>query len=126
MAFAALTIATAGPTWAHHSAAMFDPAKTQRITGEVTAIEWTNPHVWLSIKAGSAEADAGRIWHFEMVGPGALARLGFTKDMFKAGTHVTAEHHPLRDGRPGGQLLTITFAGGRALPVVATAATAPK
>jgi hypothetical protein len=32
---------------AHHSfAAEFDRAKQVRLTGIVTKVEWTNPHVW--------------------------------------------------------------------------------
>jgi hypothetical protein len=118
-AIAALSVAAASPAWAHHSAAMFDAGKTRRIAGEVTAIEWTNPHIWLSIKSDAGEGAAAAAWHFEMVGPAALARLGFTRDMFTPGTRIVVEHHPLRDGRPGGQLMSVTFADGRTLRAVA-------
>lgn len=125
-AAAAFSLAVSSPAMAHHSAAMFDAKATQTVSGSVTAIEWTNPHVWLSVRASGVEAGKPSVWHFEMVGPAALARLGFNREMLSPGTAVTVEHHPLRDGRPGGQLLSVTFADGRKLAGVADRAAAPK
>lgn len=101
--------AVGAPALAHHSAAMFDSARTERVEGVVSSLEWTNPHVWLTVRGVTAT------WSFEMPGPGALARMGFTQAMLATGTKVSVEHHPLRDGRRGGLLLTVTFADGKTL-----------
>jgi hypothetical protein len=92
---------------------MFDSARTERLEGVVSGLEWTNPHVWLTVR--SAAPGAASTWSFEMPGPGALARMGFAREMFAVGTRLAVEHHPLRDGRRGGLLLTVTFADGRTL-----------
>ena len=43
----AALIAASMPLMAHHSfAAEFDSNKQVKLTGTVTKIDWTNPHVW--------------------------------------------------------------------------------
>ena len=43
----AALVAASMPLMAHHSfAAEFDANKTVKMTGTVTKIDWTNPHVW--------------------------------------------------------------------------------
>ena len=41
---------TAGVALAHHAyAAEFDLSKPVKLTGVVTRVEWTNPHIWIYI-----------------------------------------------------------------------------
>ncbi len=43
-------LAVAAPVFAHHSfAAEFDAKQRIQLTGIVTKIEWTNPHVWFYV-----------------------------------------------------------------------------
>ena len=63
---AALVSAIAGlcaatlPVSAHHTASMFESVKTIQLTGTITEVRWTNPHVNVmvsaTVKAGGAEA----------------------------------------------------------------------
>ena len=46
------SIAASGRALAHHSfAAEFDASKPVKLTGAVTKVEWTNPHIWTAIRS---------------------------------------------------------------------------
>ena len=45
------------PLAAHHSfAAEFDDTKPVKMTGVVTKVEWTNPHIWFYVDVKDATA----------------------------------------------------------------------
>src|SRR5215467_12453865 len=46
---AAAIAAAVAPAFAHHSFAMFDITTQKTVTGTVSKIDWTNPHIWLWI-----------------------------------------------------------------------------
>jgi hypothetical protein len=91
---------------AHHSATMFDPAKTLIITGTVVELRWVNPHVSLSINGTIKEGDEPALWLLEMTSPGNLVRAGgWRRDAVKPGDRVEATISPLRDSdKKGGSL----------------------
>lgn len=91
---------------AHHSYVMFDRTKTSTITGTVRAWEMTSPHSYLWVvvpKAGGAP----EIWGMEGASVGQLQRAGVHKSEVKPGDKVAVSLHPLRDGRTGGQLVSL-------------------
>jgi len=100
---------------AHHSYAMFDQTRKATVQGTVHALEWVNPHVWVWV---SVKGDTGTptIYGFETNAPSELSRFfGWNKRILAAGDAVTVDYSPLKSGRPGGALRTITFADGRTL-----------
>jgi hypothetical protein len=103
--------AAIGPGAAHHSASMFDATKTVTLTGTVTEVRWTNPHVTLMVhgKANPSEADAD--WLLEMSSPSNLVRVSnWTRASVKVGDHVKVQIAPLRDNSAhGGNLKTLTL-----------------
>src|SRR6266576_1216449 len=77
---------------AHHSfAAEFDITKPVTLVGNVTKIEWTNPHTYLFIDVKDPQTGAVTNWEIELGSPNGLTRLGWTRTMLKAGDSVTIE-----------------------------------
>jgi hypothetical protein len=123
--FAAIAMAaSAAPTLAHHSFAMFDANKTITMEGTVKEFEWTNPHAWMHIVA--TEKGQPVDWSFEMGSPGQLgSRFGMKPDSVKPGDKVTIRAHPMKDGTNGGQYLSMTLADGHTFGTPAAAGAAP-
>jgi hypothetical protein len=99
------------PVAAHHSfPAQYDINKPITLTGKVTKVEWTNPHIF--IYADVAD-DKGAVtnWAFEMGGPNALIRQGWKRDSLKPGDTVTMEGSLARDGSPLVNARVVTVAG---------------
>jgi hypothetical protein len=109
---AALATLLASTAVAHHSAAMFDHAKTVTLTGTVKEFQYTNPHSWLQVMVTGADGKAVE-WGFESEGPSTLMRAGIRAGTFKPGDKVTVRANPMRDGRPAGALLSVTMADGK-------------
>ena len=107
-----LALAIAAPAWAHHSHAMFDHAKEVTVTGKVTEFVFRNPHVFLYVEVKGENGDVQNYW-VEMSNIPNMIKRGITASTFKPGETVTVRVHPLKDGRPGGNYVTITAADGK-------------
>lgn len=102
LALAALpTLALVGTASAHHSFAMFDPAKVVTLQGRVKEFRWVNPHVSLFVDVAGPAGQAG-VWAIELTSPGNLTRLGWSRQSLKTGDRIAVEVNPLRDGQHGG------------------------
>lgn len=99
---------------AHHSiAGQFDMTKTVRLTGVVSRVEWTNPHVYLHLEAKDA-AGAGATWKLETLPVAMLRKAGISKQMLMTGETVNMDICPARDGTSHlGFILNIQFPDGR-------------
>jgi hypothetical protein len=94
-------VVTALPTSAHHSfPAQYDIAKPITLTGKVTKVEWTNPHIFIYIDVPDEKTGAVVNWALEMGGPNALLRLGWKRDSLKTDDLITIEGSLARDGSP--------------------------
>jgi hypothetical protein len=87
------------PSFAHHSAVMFDDEAEVTVTGIVKEFQDTNPHSWLIIDVTNEDGSV-TTWGFEAEGPSTLQRAGIRPGDFKAGTRVTVTGRPMKDGRP--------------------------
>jgi hypothetical protein len=115
LTMAAVLGCLSGTALAHHSYAMFDQTRTVTVQGTVHALEWTNPHIWVWVNVKDAKG-VTTTFGFESNAPSELTRFfGWDKKSLPAGEAVTVDYAPLRSGRPGGALRTITFADGRVL-----------
>ena len=91
--------ASAAPLVAHHSfAAEFDATKRLQLTGVVTKVEWTNPHVWFYVNVKDEATGKLVNWGAEMGSPNALNRTGWTRNTIKIGMVVTFNGALAKDG----------------------------
>ena len=112
---AGVLLLTGGTAMAHHSfAAEFDATKRVTLTGVVTKVEWTNPHVWIYFNVKDEKGEVKQ-WGAETVGPAALRQAGFLRGpaSLRIGDLYTFEGFAARDG--GERIFTtaIHFPDGR-------------
>ena len=105
-----------GAAFAHHSfSAEFDAAKPVKLTGIVTNVEWTNPHVWFYINVKDEATGKVTNWGAEMGPPHGLQRGGWRRETLKIGESVTVDGFMARNGknRMNARTVTLTSTGGR-------------
>jgi hypothetical protein len=81
-ALAALLLAAASPSSAHHSfAAEFDGKNCREFTGTLTKIDWQSPHPYFYLDVKDA---GGRVenWSFQTYAPITLRRAGTERQLF--------------------------------------------
>jgi len=113
---AASVMLAAGTAVAHHSfAAEFDANKKVELTGRVTKIEWTNPHVWFYINVKDEKTGEITNWGAEMGPPHGLQRRGWRRDTLKIGDEVTVAGSRAKNGsnRVNARQVTMTKTGAR-------------
>jgi hypothetical protein len=91
---------------------MFDASKDVSVTGTVTEYVFRNPHVFLYIAVPGENGEVVN-YSIEMSNIPNMIRRGIGQATFKPGDKITAKVHPLRDGRPGGNYVTILAADGK-------------
>ncbi len=99
------------PVWAHHSGAMFDRAKVQKLEGTIVKYDYVNPHSWITITVPGPQGKPV-MWGVEGFTPNAMKSWGLTPNTVKPGDKLVVTVHPLRDGRNGGSMIEITLADG--------------
>jgi hypothetical protein len=115
---AATLLASAIPAHAHHSfPAQYDASKPITLTGKVTKVEWTNPHIFIYIDVPDEQTGQPVNWALEMGGPNALLRLGWKRDSLKPDDMITVEGSLARNGSPlvNAKTIMMTSSGKRML-----------
>jgi hypothetical protein len=98
LATAALACVAAGGQ-AHHSfAAQYDSNKPVKMTGVLTKLEWTNPHVYIYVDVTDEATKKVTNWAFEMGPPHMLQKSGWKKNELKLGEVLEVDGWLARDG----------------------------
>jgi len=85
------------PLSAHHEiTAKFDPAKTQKLTGIVTNVDWANPHVHVFMNVGTGANLVN--WAVELESVVDLQKAGYTRDTVKPGDTINVDGIVARNG----------------------------
>jgi Family of unknown function (DUF6152) len=72
---------------AHHSG-IYDEQKLVEIEGTITAVQWINPHVHISVAAVAPDASS---WDVEATSINALERWGVQREWFVVGSRVSVK-----------------------------------
>jgi len=113
LVFVAGCLVSANSATAHHAfAADYDADRPITLTGEVTLLEWTNPHARLYINAPNDEGEVVN-WDLELGPPNGLMRQGWRRDSLLPGTVVTVEGFLHRSKVNIANARTVTLDDGR-------------
>lgn len=100
------------PVFAHHSvAADFDVSRTVKISGIISKVEFSNPHVTFSMDVKNPDGTVTQ-WNVEFASPNILIRSGVTRDLLAKGTTIALEAYPAKDGSSKASGRSIRFADG--------------
>jgi hypothetical protein len=114
-----LCLFAAASLWAHHSVtAVFDTSKQTTVAGELTEVEWVNPHIFLHMKD-----KAGQAWKIEGGPPAWYRRSNVTKTTFtkRIGQTLSINGYPAKDSSPYQWMLKVTFADGDSMESISAA-----
>jgi hypothetical protein len=101
------------PAVAHHSfAAEYDSTKPMTATGEVTKVEWMNPHARFYVDVKD-EGGKTTNWEFELGSPNGLMRQGWTRNSLKPGDTISVEGYLAKDGSKLANARTVKLSDGR-------------
>jgi hypothetical protein len=99
------------PAFAHHSfAAEYDSTKVVKLTGNVTRVDWQNPHAYFYIDVKNTETGRVENWAFEMGAPSVIAKQGWTKTTLKIGDVIIVEGTRAKDGGTHGNARSVYMA----------------
>ena len=121
-----LVALAAAPVVAHHAfSAEFDADRPLQLTGEVTRVEWINPHAWVHLDVTNEDGSVTS-WMVEGGTPNTLLRRGFTRDSLLPGTEIIVDGYQAKDGSNKGNGRDLTFRDGRKLFMGSSGTGAPR
>jgi hypothetical protein len=82
---------------AHHALqTQFDISRTVTLTGEISKIDWSNPHVRLYLDVrGKGQP---MTWELYLASPNQQMMNGWKIDTYRPGDHVSVDIYPARNG----------------------------
>jgi len=110
----AVIVAAAVPALAHHaSQAEFDKNSPKTVTGTLTRVQWTNPHVRWYLDIKNEKTGEVETWMIQGSGPAAYKANGVSATgVFPIGKTYSVLIAPSRDGSNGGYVMSWTLPDG--------------
>ena len=100
---------------AHHGDNLFDRSRPMTLSGTVRLFRWSNPHTWLCVDVPNASGRQDE-WVLQAPSVAVLGRYGWNSHAIQPGDKVSVQYAPRWDGKPGGQVMTVTLTdSGRVL-----------
>ncbi len=93
----AATALLSASAYAHHSMSMFDMSKIEVIEGKIAKLDWTNPHMYLTVETKGPDGKPALI-EGEGLGITQAAVDGLKREDLKPGTPVVVRINPNRSG----------------------------
>ena len=111
----ALSISTVAE--AHHSRALYDTTKEVVIEGTVAELEWSNPHVSLTVETKNGDGTTVRR-DIEVMSVSEARALGLRREAIPVGSRVVVTANPGRSGPTARAVgLTVRTSDGTVLPL---------
>jgi hypothetical protein len=107
-------LVTVAPLFAHHGNSNFDIDKKLTMKATVTEWVWANPHCWLKFDTTDEKGNVAH-WIAETSNPADMTNLGWSRQNFKPGDHVTVTLQPVKNGAPIGRVMQVVLANGQIL-----------
>jgi Family of unknown function (DUF6152) len=109
---AATLLAVSSQGLAHHAfSAEFDANKPLKLRGNITKMDWINPHAWLHIDVKGPDGVVS--WAIELGPPNALIKRGWTKQSVPIGMEVIVDGYQSKDGALRANGRDVTLPDGR-------------
>jgi hypothetical protein len=106
-------LACARPVFGHHAfAAEYDAKRQVLLTGNVTKVDWANPHAHFFLKVRDASGKFAS-WDLELASPNTLERGGWTRKSLRVGDMVTVNGYLAKDGTNQAHARDIWLPDGR-------------
>ncbi len=107
-------LAASSQAVAHHSSSSYDMYHPVNLKGVVSNIEWTNPQVFIFL---DVKGDNGGVeeWRVEGNSPNMLTRVGWKKEMIKAGDQLVVNGALAKNGAKIMRRISLTLADGQKL-----------
>ena len=109
-----------GSVSAHHPFSQdFDSNKPVTLTGTITQVQWTSPHVYTHIDVKDPQGKVTS-WRIEMGSPTELTKAGWTRAMLKAGEMVTLQGWQAKNGTSFANADEMTLSDGKKLSAMSS------
>ena len=103
----ALVSSLTRPALAHHAfSSEYDANKKVKLTGVVTNVAWTNPHMRVYVDVTDASGKVTN-WNLELTSPNSVRRQGWGRNDLKMGDKVIFEGYAGKVVESRGSLLSI-------------------
>ncbi len=94
---AAVSMLAGASAFAHHSPAAYDMTKQAVVEGTLTQVDWTNPHIYLTVEI--ADPNGRRVLQkVESVSVPSARSMGLERESLVVGSTVLIRAHPNRRG----------------------------